>query len=82
MAHATAPALDANNHVAARDDFEIETFADTPFQTAVDVLLPDRNVKVGFLLGEEEGVDAAVQMGVLSDRERRRMLGCRYGKGK
>jgi hypothetical protein len=65
MAHATAPALDANDHVAARDDVEIETFADTPFQTAVDVLLPDGDVEVGFLLGEEEGVDTAVQMGVL-----------------
>lgn len=65
MAHAATPALNANDGVALVDDAELETVVDSPLEAAVDVLLPDLDIEVGLLLGEEEGPDAAVQVRVL-----------------
>lgn len=65
VALATAPALDTDDVVALVDDAELETVVDTPLETAVNILLPDLDVEVGLLLGEEEGPDTTVQVGVL-----------------
>lgn len=65
MAHSAAPALDADNVVALVDDAQLETVGDTPHEAAVDILLPDLDVEVGLLLGESEGPDATVQVGIL-----------------
>ena len=67
MAHTTAPSLDTDDGVALVDDAELETVVDGPLETAVDVLLPDLDVEVGLGLGEVEGPDTAVQVGVLED---------------
>lgn len=65
MTHPTSPSLNADDGVALADDFELESVAETPLESAVDVFLPDLDVEVGFLLREVEGVDAAVEVGVL-----------------
>ena len=68
MAHPAAPALNTDNVVALVDDPELETMGDAPLETAVHILLPDLDVEVGFLLGEEEGPDAAVKVRILRSR--------------
>jgi hypothetical protein len=60
----TAPTLDADDAVATADDAELDTMGDTPFETAVHILLPDLDVEVRLLLGEVEGVHATVQVGI------------------
>lgn len=65
MAHSAAPSLDADNVVALVDDAQLEAVGDTPLEATVDILLPDLDVEVGLLLGEGEGPDATVQVGVL-----------------
>ena len=65
VAHSAAPALDADNVVALVDDAQLETVGDTPLEATVDILLPDLDVEVGLLLGESEGPDATVQVGIL-----------------
>ena len=65
MAHSAAPALDADNVVALVDDAQLEAVGDTPLEATVDILLPDLDVEVGLLLGESEGPDATVQVGIL-----------------
>ena len=65
MTLAAAPALNTDNHVAFLQDAEIDGGFDAPFQTAVDIFLPICFFKVGLLLGKEERVDAAVEMGIL-----------------
>ena len=64
MAHAAAPALDTDNAVAFAEDAEFGGLADAPLETAVDVFLPVGAAEVRFGLGEAEGVDAAVEVGV------------------
>ena len=65
MAHAAAPALDADDGVALVEHAQLDSVHDTPLKTLVDVLLPRHVLEALRLgLGEEEGVDAAVQMGV------------------
>ena len=65
MAHSAAPALDADNVVALVDDAQLETVGDTPLEATVDILLPDLDVEVRLLLGESEGPDTTVQVGIL-----------------
>lgn len=65
MAHAAAPALDADDVVALVDDAELEAVGDGPLETAVNVLLPDLDVEVGLPLGEEERPDTAVKVRIL-----------------
>ena len=65
MAHTATPALDADNVVALGDDTELQTVRDGPLETTVDVLLPDLDVEVGLVLGEEEGPDTTVKVGIL-----------------
>jgi len=66
MAFATAPALDADDVVAFVQNAELDGLGDTPLEAAVDIFLPVGLLPVRLLLGEEEGVDAAVEVGVLS----------------
>ena len=65
VAHTAAPALNTDDVVALVDNTELETVVDTPLEAAVDILLPDLDVEVGLLLGEVEGPDTTVQVGVL-----------------
>lgn len=66
MAFAAAPALNADDVVAFDQDAQLDGLGDTPLEAAVDVFLPVGLLEVGLLLGEEEGVDATVEVGVLS----------------
>jgi hypothetical protein len=65
VAHTATPSLNTDDGVALVDDAELETVVDTPLEAAVDILLPDLDVEVGLALGEVEGPDTAVQVGVL-----------------
>ena len=65
VAHTAAPSLDTDDVVTLVDDAELEGVVDTPLETAVNILLPDLDVEVGLLLGEEEGPDTTVQVRVL-----------------
>lgn len=67
VAHTTTPSLDADNGVALVDDTELETVVDTPLEAAVDILLPNLDVEVGLVLGEIEGPNTTVQVGVLEN---------------
>lgn len=65
VTHAAPPALDADDVVAFVEDAEADGLLDAPLETAVDVFLPDCRAEVGLLLGEEEWIHAAVEVGVL-----------------
>lgn len=65
MALASAPTLDTDNVVSLVDDTELDTVGDSPLEAAVNVLLPDLDVEVGLVLGEEEGPDATVKVRIL-----------------
>ena len=65
MAHSSAPTLNADNRVTRSDDLELEAMFDTPLETLVDILLPDVDVEVGLLLGEEERIHATIEVGIL-----------------
>jgi hypothetical protein len=65
VALASPPTLDADNVVALVDDTELKTVRDTPLETTVNILLPDLDVEVGLLLGEEEGPNTTVEVRVL-----------------
>lgn len=75
VAHAALPALDDNDGVAGGQGTELQSLADSPLDALVDILLPVDLAEVGLSLGEEEGVDATVQVskarggGVSSDHE-------------
>jgi hypothetical protein len=64
VAETTPPALDADDSVALLEHTELESVADAPLETLVDILLPGDGLEVGLLLVVVEGVDAAVQVGV------------------
>jgi hypothetical protein len=66
VSHATPPSLNADDIVALVDDTKFDSVGETPLEAAVDVFLPDLDVEVGLLLGEVEGVDATVEVGVLN----------------
>lgn len=88
MAHTSPPALNTDNGVALAQNTKLDGVHDAPLETAVDILLPWALLEVGLLLGEEEGVDTAVQVRVLRKLARvivqqRVILPCRlwrYGK--
>ena len=65
MAHAAPPALHADDGRALGENAELDGVHDAPLETAVDVLLPRGLFEVRLLLGEVEGVYAAVKVGVL-----------------
>ena len=65
MAHTSPPALDTDNGVALAQNAELDSVHDAPLETTVDILLPWALLEVGLLLGEEEGVDTAVQVRIL-----------------
>ena len=68
VAHAAPPALHAHDNLALLQDAELDGLRDTPLEAAVDVFLPDGHVEVGLALGEEERVNATVEVGVLGKR--------------
>ena len=65
MAHASFPSLNTDNNIAFAQDIQLDGFRDTPFDTLVDIVLPDGLGEIRLLLGKEEGVDASVKMGIL-----------------
>ena len=65
MSHPAAPTLHTDYGRTLLEDTEFYGAHNPPFQAAVDVFLPGGLVEVGFGLVEEEGVDAAVEVGVL-----------------
>ena len=65
VAHSASPALHADDGIALAENTELDCVHDAPLETAVDILLPWGLLEIGLLLGEEEGVDATVQVGVL-----------------
>lgn len=67
VALATAPTLNTDNRVTLVNDTQLESVGDTPLEASVNILLPDLDVEVRLLLREVEGVDTAVQVGILYD---------------
>ena len=65
MAHPAPPALYTNDRIALVQDAEINGSLDTELETVIDILLPWLRVEIRLWLGESEGVDAAIEMGVL-----------------
>ena len=65
MTHSSSPALHTDHGIALVENTELDGVHDAPLQTTVNVLLPWLGVEVWLLLGEIEGVYAAIQMGVL-----------------
>ena len=77
MALASAPTLDTDNVVSLVDDTELDTVGDSPLETAVNILLPDLDVEVGLVLGEEEGPDTTVEVRILqTDQSAQSMTTC------
>lgn len=68
VAHPTTPSLNTDDAVAFVEDAQFDSFADTPLETLVNILLPIRAAEVRLWLWEVEGVDATVQMSVSSCR--------------
>jgi len=58
------PSLNTNNHVILAQHAQIDRALDPPLQTPIDVFLPINAFVIGFLLWEEERVDAPVKVGV------------------
>lgn len=79
MPLATAPALDTDHVVAPAQDAKLDGFANPPLEAAIDILLPIILAEVGLLLWEDEGIDTAIQVGILSSMlvSLARMLGFR-----
>lgn len=75
MPHATAPALNADDGVAAVQYTELDSVHDTPLEAAVDILLPGLGLEVGLLLVEQEGVHATVQVRILRARLAYQIIG-------
>jgi hypothetical protein len=71
VALASTPTLHTNHSLAPVDDAELDTVGDTPLQTTVNVLLPDLDVEVGLLLGEQERIHSPVEVGILIPISRR-----------
>ena len=65
MPHPAPPALDTNNRIPLIQDPKFNRVENAPLEPLVDVFLPG-HVLEGFRFGlrEEEGVDAAVEVGV------------------
>jgi hypothetical protein len=67
VAHSAAPALYTHHTVTLADNTQLDTVGNTPFQTTVDIFLPDLDVEIWFLLGEVEGIDTTVEVRVLRE---------------
>jgi hypothetical protein len=65
VTHASSPALYTDDRGSLLQHAKLDGVHDTPLQTTVNILLPRLRIEVGLLLGEVEGVYAAVQMRVL-----------------
>lgn len=65
VAHATPPALHADNGITLAKHTEFDSVHDTPLQTAVNILLPWRAVEIGFGLREVKGINTAVKVRIL-----------------
>ena len=65
MALSSTPSLHTDDHVAFFQNTEVYSGLDAPFQTAIDILLPVGLVEIGLFLGEQEGINAAIQVGIL-----------------
>lgn len=66
MSHSASPSLDTDDRVAFIENTELDRVHDAPLQTAINIFLPWRVVKVWLSFWKVEGIDTAVQMGVLS----------------
>lgn len=69
MAHSASPTLDTDNRIALVEDAESDGVGDAPLEAAIDVFLPRRLVEIWLFFVEEERVDAAVEVGVLEERQ-------------
>ena len=58
----SAPALNTDDHISFLENTQIDGFLDTPLESAVDIFLPVRFLKVWLVLWEQEWVYTAVQM--------------------
>lgn len=65
VADAAPPARDAHHVIAVRNHAELQALLDAELDAPVDVLLPVLDAEVWLGFGEDERVDAAVEMGVL-----------------
>ena len=68
VAHAALPALDDNNGLTLGQDTQLHGLCHTPLDAAIDILLPVDLAKVGLGLGEQEGINAPVQVSVPGSR--------------
>lgn len=68
VTHTTLPALNNDNGFALVEDLEANAVAETPLDATINILLPVDLAKVGLGLGEKEGVDATVKVGVPRSR--------------
>lgn len=75
VALASAPALHADDAVAAVDNAQLHTLRNTPLQATVDVLLPGHNVEVRLRLRENERIHTAVEVRILRYTVSKRYLG-------
>ncbi len=64
MPHPAPPPLHTDHRIALLQNTELDGVLDAPLQPLVDVLLPRDALEVGLGFGVEEGVDAAVEVGV------------------
>lgn len=62
MSLSATPALNTDDIVALLKNTKLDGFGNSPLKAAVDVFLPVGLFEVGLLLGEEEGIDAAVKV--------------------
>ena len=63
VTHTTLPALNNDNSLTFLENVEGNGVAESPLDTAINILLPVDLAKVGLGLGEKEGVDTTVKMG-------------------
>lgn len=80
MAHATAPALDADDGVVVLQHLKAYGLLDAPLEPVVDVLLPVDLCEIGLVLGEVERIHAAVEMRILESSVNNILAAGRLGK--
>ena len=54
-----------DNHISLVEHTQFNGLSNAPFEAAVNVFLPVGFFEVGFFFGEVEGVDTAVEVGIL-----------------
>jgi hypothetical protein len=65
VAHASSPALHADDWRTLLENTELDGVHDSPLQATINVLLPWLGLEVGLVFREVEWIYAAVQVGVL-----------------